>query len=56
LERKLRCKRCKDREWIYRGNSKYYTTCPICKTSINIRKNIVVENDKINSDEVGGVA
>ena len=32
-----KCKRC-GHEWDYKGKSEYYTTCPKCKTSINVRK------------------
>jgi len=53
-EIKLRCKRCQ-REWSYKGNSPYYTTCPLCKTSINIRKSIVVEDIEDNDSEITSV-
>ncbi len=37
--KKLYCKRCK-RSWIYKGKRvKYYTSCPICKSSVRIDKN-----------------
>ena len=32
----LRCKRC-DREWNYKGKAVYYTSCPICKTSVRVK-------------------
>ncbi|MCD6571810.1 MAG: hypothetical protein J7K62_00885 [Thermoplasmata archaeon] len=37
---KLRCPRC-GHEWIYRGKSKYYATCPNCLNKVNVRKHRV---------------
>lgn len=34
---KLKCQRC-GHIWDYKGKSEYYCSCPICKTSISIRK------------------
>lgn len=34
---KIKCQRCKY-EWEYKGKSKWYTSCPKCRTSINVRK------------------
>jgi len=36
-ELRLRCKRC-GYEWIYRGRSEWYATCPRCHKLIGIRK------------------
>lgn len=33
----LRCQKCK-REWNYKGEKKYYTSCPDCKTSVKIKE------------------
>ena len=32
---KIKCKRC-EKEWEYKGKSKYYASCPNCKTSVKI--------------------
>ena len=32
---KLRCGRC-GYEWLYRGKSEWYTSCPRCKTSVRV--------------------
>jgi len=32
---KIKCKKCKH-EWEYKGESKYYVTCPRCHKNINI--------------------
>ena len=44
---KLQCKnpKCK-RKWEYKGEKKFYTTCPDCKTSVKIPET----NDE-NEDE-----
>ena len=34
---KLKCQRCK-KEWEYKGDNKFYATCPDCKTSVKIKK------------------
>lgn len=34
----LKCKRCKY-VWDYKGKSKWYTSCPRCKTTIKTIKN-----------------
>jgi len=39
---KVKCKRC-DHEWDYRGKSLWYTSCPKCKTSINVKKLKLIE-------------
>jgi len=37
----LKCKNKKcEYEWIYRGESLFYASCPRCKSSINIRKQL----------------
>ena len=35
------CQRC-GKKWFYTGKATYYTSCPNCKTSVNIRKKEVV--------------
>jgi Zn finger protein HypA/HybF involved in hydrogenase expression len=35
----MNCKRCLY-QWIYKGNGIYYTSCPKCHTTVNIRKGI----------------
>lgn len=32
---KLKCKKC-GRLWDYKGEKKFYTSCPDCKTSVKI--------------------
>lgn len=39
----IKCKRC-GYEWDYRGKSEWYATCSRCKTSINIKKQLVLKN------------
>jgi len=34
---KLKCKRC-GRGWNYKGDKKYYASCPECRTSVKIRR------------------
>ena len=34
---KLKCQRC-GYEWDYKGKSKWYTSCPKCKTSVKIKE------------------
>lgn len=34
---KIKCKRC-DYQWEYKGKSEWYTSCPKCKTTVNIKK------------------
>ncbi len=34
---KIKCPKCKH-EWNYKGDSKYYVTCPRCYTKINVEK------------------
>lgn len=40
---KLICQRC-GYEWDYKGASEWYTSCPRCRTSINVRKK---DKDKV---------
>jgi len=42
---KMYCKRCKH-EWNYKGKSKWYVSCPICKTSIPIKKGVKENGNK----------
>ena len=35
---KLKCQRCK-RIWTYKGDRKFYATCPDCKSSVKIPRN-----------------
>jgi len=46
---KIKCPKCKH-EWEYKGNSRYYITCPRCYNKVNIQhgRNIV-------SDTIAGV-
>jgi len=32
---KLKCKKCK-KEWEYKGNNKYFATCPDCLRKVDI--------------------
>jgi uncharacterized protein (DUF983 family) len=32
----MQCPKC-GHKWTYRGNKKYYTSCPDCHTSVRIR-------------------
>ncbi len=32
---KLTCKKC-EREWEYKGQSKYYATCPQCLNKVKV--------------------
>ena len=34
----LNCQRC-GYEWDYNGKSKWYCSCPRCRTSIKVKKN-----------------
>jgi ribosomal protein S27E len=34
---KLKCKRC-NHKWMYHGKSDWYTSCPICKAMVDVRK------------------
>ncbi|MCW4043522.1 MAG: hypothetical protein NWE90_07350 [Candidatus Bathyarchaeota archaeon] len=42
---KLKCSRktC-GHIWNYKGHSKFYTSCPVCKTTVNVKKAIVKES------------
>lgn len=35
--KKLICQRC-GHEWEYKGKSKYFTSCPQCKTSVKVNR------------------
>jgi len=35
--KKLVCQRCKH-IWTYQGDAVYWTSCPICKTSVSVRQ------------------
>jgi len=35
---KLKCKRC-EYEWDFKGQSKWYASCPKCRTTIKVIKN-----------------
>ena len=37
MVKNLRCQRC-GKEWEYKGKSKYFTSCPQCKTSVKVTK------------------
>jgi len=45
---KIKCNHCKY-EWEYKGESKYYVTCPNCLYKVNIKKE--VKNDR-NKKEI----
>ena len=34
---KTKCKKC-GYEWDYKGKAKYWTSCPRCRTNIDVRK------------------
>jgi len=38
----LECKRC-EHTWDYQGDSKYYASCPNCKTSVSIQEQVEEE-------------
>jgi len=46
----LKCKRqgC-EREWEYKGKSKFYASCPQCKSSVRIRKPKEEKEDYLNN-------
>ena len=48
---KLRCpnKECEN-EWEYNGKSKFYACCSNCHTTINIKKNIILDFSNINEE------
>lgn len=35
----MKCHRC-GHEWEYKGKSKYFTSCPQCKTSVKVTRKI----------------
>lgn len=37
MVKKLKCQRC-GKEWEYKGKSKYFTSCPQCKTSVKVTR------------------
>jgi len=43
----LKCKRCQ-REWDYKGNSKWYTNCPQCRTCVKVGNGDINGNEKIS--------
>jgi ribosomal protein S27E len=45
----LKCQKCKH-EWNYKGQSKYYVTCPRCYTKVDIQKQ--VKGGKKNNEEI----
>ena len=45
----LKCKRC-EREWDYKGNKTWFTSCPDCKTSVKI-KDVNVALDEGGKDD-----
>jgi len=49
LNMKLKCQRC-GYEWNYKGKSKWYTSCPKCKTSVKIKEL------RISDVEIGYIA
>jgi hypothetical protein len=42
----LKCGKCL-RIWPYGGKNPYYATCTFCKSSVNVRKNKVVQLDSV---------
>ena len=34
---RVKCQRC-GYEWTYKGKSKWYACCPMCRTSVNLKK------------------
>jgi predicted Zn-ribbon and HTH transcriptional regulator len=44
----LKCKRC-GYEWDYHGKSKWYVSCPRCKTNIRVRE--LIEEQKLKGGE-----
>jgi hypothetical protein len=49
---KLKCKnpKCR-REWEYKGDKKFYASCPDCKTSVKIPPELIEEQDKKNEND-----
>jgi len=41
---KIKCKNC-EHEWNYKGESKYYVTCPHCYNKVNIKYKFVEEKE-----------
>jgi len=46
----LECRKC-FRIWQYFGKNPYYATCTFCKTSVNVRKNKVIQADSLVAAE-----
>ena len=51
----VKCTRC-GKTWSYSGASEYYASCPNCKTSVNLRKALQLNEGelKIKSSLIGG--
>lgn len=30
-------------EWTYHGNSRFYTSCPICKSQVSVKKALIAQ-------------
>ena len=48
---KLKCKRC-GYIWDYNGKSEWYAPCSRCKTSVNIKKQYIKNDNKINEKKL----
>lgn len=41
---KIKCHNCGN-VWDYKGNNKFYATCYKCRFNVNIKKNVVNQED-----------
>lgn len=41
----IKCEKCGN-QWVYKGRSKWYLTCPKCKNIVNINEMIKQGRDK----------
>ena len=44
------CQRC-GHKWNYQGKASFFTSCPRCKTSVNVRKKIKMGTVKCGDKE-----
>ena len=47
----LECHRCKNR-WAYRGSSRYFASCSICKTSISLKNKLTLSQLEVRQPAV----
>ena len=49
----IKCQRC-GYEWDYKGKSEWYAPCSRCKTSVNIKKQMIKNKTKIETCSICG--